>query len=258
MRRLILAALAAASVFAVAPAARTSAQEIGANPQCQQMWDQLATPVAMRMMAMVQAADQYPMMPNGRPTVGGPYPWAPGVYGFRGFPPPGGGASWQLYRAYLPYGVQNTRLTTAFGYPNALNLPAGGNPLSPAFVANQVIAPVGLPAVAPPDLISLSALHQAEIANLFTAAGTREAVVANGVAAADFNLNYASYPLAQAVNYREVLEGLDFYIRNMCPRAVPEDNGNGGNGGGDSRDRMSGAPSSSGSNNASSSSGAGR
>jgi hypothetical protein len=219
--------LAVASVMAVGPRSIAYADDVAENPVCQRMWDQFATPVAMRMMAMVQAADQYPMMPNGRPTVGGPYPWAPGVYGFRGFPPPGGGASWQLYRAYLPYGVQNTRLTTAFGYPNALNLPAGGNPLSPAFVANQVIAPVGLPAVAAGDLIGLSALHQAEIANLFTAAGTRETVIGNGLAAADFNLNYASYPLAQAVNYREVLEGLDFYIRGICPRAVPEDNGNG-------------------------------
>jgi hypothetical protein len=230
MRRFVLAALAAASVLAAAPASRTSAQEISGTPQCQQLWDQLATPVAMRMLAMVQAADQYPMLPNGRPPVGAPYPWAAGVYGQRGFPPPGGGATWQLYRGYLPYGLQNTNLTTAFGYPNALTLPRGGSPLSPAFVANQVIAPVGIGAVAPADLVSLAGLHQTEIGNLFTAAGARELVIANGISAADFNLNYASYPLAQAVNYREVLEGLDFYVRNMCPRAVPEDNGN-GNGG---------------------------
>jgi hypothetical protein len=227
VRRIVLAVLVAASAFALGPRTPARAQEINANPQCQQLWDQLATPVAMRMMAMVQAADQYPMMPNGRPPVGAPYPWAAGVYGQRGFPPPGGGASWQLYRGYLPYGVQNVNLTTAFGYPGGLNLPPGGSPLSPAFVANQLITAGGLPAVAPPDLISLSALHQAEIANLFGAAGTREAVIGNGLAAADFNLNYAGYPLAQAVNYREVLEGLDFYVRNMCPRAVPEDNGNG-------------------------------
>jgi hypothetical protein len=230
VRRIILALLAAASALALGPRTPASAQDINATPQCQQLWNQLATPVAMRMMAMVQAADQYPMLPNGRPPVGAPYPWAAGVYGQRGFPPPGGGASWQLYRGYLPYGVQNVNLTTAFGYPGALNLPPGGNPFSPAFVGNQVIAvaPGGLPGVVPADLIGVSALHQAEIANLFTAAGTREAVIGNGLAAADFNLNYAGYPMAQAVNYREVLEGLDFYVRNMCPRAVPEDNGNGG------------------------------
>ena len=34
--------------------------------------------------------------------------------------------------------------------------------------------------------------------------------------------------MSQAVNYREVLEGLDFYVRNMCPRAVPEDSSRNG------------------------------
>jgi hypothetical protein len=230
MRRLILLALAAASLVALGPRTPAYADDIANNPQCQRLWDQLATPVAMRMMQYVQAADQYPLLPNGRPPVGAPYPWAPGVYGAPGFPPPGGGASWQLYRSYLPYGLQNVRLTTAFGYPGALNLPSGGNPFSPAFVGQQVVAlaPGGIPGVAPGDLISLSGLHQAEIANLFTAAGTREAVIGNGLSAAGFNLSYASYPLAQAVNYREVLEGLDFYVRNICPRAVPEDSSNGG------------------------------
>ncbi|HLH24013.1 MAG TPA: hypothetical protein VK066_15930 [Chloroflexota bacterium] len=229
MRRLVLTLLAVASAFAVEPRAGAHADDISENPQCQQLWDQLATPVAMRMMRYVQAADAYPMLPNGRPPVG-LYPWAPAVYGAPGFAPPGGGASWQLYRGYLPYGLQQARLTTAFGYPGALNLPTGGSPLSPAYVANQIITntPGGIPALAPGDLIGLSGLHQAEIANLFTAAGTREAVVGNGLGAADFNLNYASYPMAQAVNYREVLEGLDFYVRNICPRAVPEDSRNGG------------------------------
>ena len=227
MRRLVLALLAAASILAVGPRPTAQADEISENPQCQRLWDQLATPVAMRMMQYVQAADAYPVQPNGRPPVG-LYPWAPAVYGAPGFAPAGGGASWQLYRGYLPYGLQNVRLTTAFGYPNALTLPSGGSPLSAAFVANQVIAPNGLAAVAPGDLIGLAGLHQAEVGNLFAAAGTREAVVGNGLAAADFNLNYASYPMAQAVNYREVLEGLDFYVRNICPRAVPEDSGNGG------------------------------
>ena len=46
------------------------------------------------------------------------------------------------------------------------------------------------------------------------------------LAAAEFNLNYASYPMTQAVNYREVLEGLDFFVRNACPRAPSEDGGN--------------------------------
>ena len=160
MRRIVLALLVAVSALGLAPRTPARAQEISANPQCQQLWDQLATPVATRMMAMVQAADQYPMLPNGRPPVGAPYPWAAGVYGAPGFPPPGGGASWALYRGYLPYGLQNARLTTAFGYPGALNLPGGGSPLSPAFVANQIITAGGLPAVAPPDLISLSGLHQ--------------------------------------------------------------------------------------------------
>ena len=229
MRRPVLALLVVSSVLTLGPRATAHADDIANNPQCQQLWDQLATPVATRMMQYVQAADAYPVQPNGRPPVG-LYPWAPAVYGAPGFAPAGGGASWQLYRGYLPYGLQNVRLTTAFGYPGALNLPPGGNPLSPAFVGQQVIAnaPGGLTGVAPPDLIGLSGLHQAEVANLFTAAGTREAVIGNGLTAADFNLTYAGYPMAQAVNYREVLEGLDFYVRNICPRAVPEDNGRGG------------------------------
>ncbi len=229
MRRLALAALAAASALALAPRAPVQAQDLAGTPECQRMWDQVATPVAQRMIYYTQAADQYPMLPNGRPPVGAPYPWAPGVYGQRGLPPPGGGYSWQLARGYVPYGLQQVRLTTAFGYPGGLNLPNGGNPFSPAFVGNQLVAqaPGGLPGVAPGDLIGLSGLHQAEVGSLFVAAGTREAVIGSGLGAADFNLNYAAYPLAQAVNYREVLEGLEIYMRNACPRAVPEDNGGG-------------------------------
>ncbi len=223
MRRLVLALLTALTATALGPRAPAHAADIADNPECQRLWDQLATPVAMRMLQYVQAADAYPVLPNGRPPVG-LYPWAPAVYGAPGFPPPGAGFSWRLAYGYLPYGFQNVRLTTAFGYPGPLNLPPGGTPLSPAFVANQIVgAAGGIAGVAPGDLISLAGLHQAELGNLFAAAGTREAVIGNGLTAAQFNLAYAAYPIQQAVGYREVLEGLDFYVRNICPRAIPED-----------------------------------
>ena len=138
MRRLVLAALAAASIVAVGPRATAHADEIASNPQCQRMWDQLATPVATRMMTYVQAADAYPMQPNGRPPVGA-YPGRSGRVRRARLSPPGGGASWQLYRGYLPYGLQQTRLTTAFGYPGAVRTP-GRQPVSPAYVGQQVVA----------------------------------------------------------------------------------------------------------------------
>jgi hypothetical protein len=34
-----------------------------------------------------------------------------------------------------------------------------------------------------------------------------------------FRILFPAYPVQQAVGYREVLEGLDFYVRNACPRA---------------------------------------
>ena len=70
MRSLVLAALAAASIVAMGPRATAHADDIANKPQCQQMWDQLATQVATRMLAYEQAADNYPMQPNGRPPVG--------------------------------------------------------------------------------------------------------------------------------------------------------------------------------------------
>jgi hypothetical protein len=179
------------------------------------MWAQLATPVAARMLQYVQQADMYPMLPNGRPPIGGPaYPWWPAVYA-----QPGPG--YNLAGAYAGWGAQGVGLTTAWGYPYAQFTPPGGVPLSTPFVANQLVNQAGgIGAVAPGDLIGLAGLRQGLVGNVLGAIDTRQGIIGNRLAAADFNLNYAQYPLAQAVGYREVLEGLDFYVRNMCPAAT--------------------------------------
>jgi hypothetical protein len=228
LRRVVPAVLLAAGGALFQPAMPTHADDVNQNPECQRLWMELAGPVVQRMMYYVQAADQYPMMPNGRPMVGGGpgfpgYPWAPGVYAPYG---PG----YNFLGGYAAHGIRNVALTSAPLYPlSGATLP-GGTPLSLPFVANQVAtAAGGIGAVAPGDLIGLADVRQSQVGNVLGAIDVRNNIVGNRLAAADFNLNYAGYPMAQAVNYREVLEGLDFHVRNVCPRAIPDDsNGSGG------------------------------
>jgi hypothetical protein len=219
--------LVAASAVLARPTDVAHAEEIPINqaPECQRMWMQLAGPVTQRMLYYVQAADQYPMLPNGRPSVGtfpAPYPWAPAIYG-------PGGPGYNFAGGYGAYGARSIALTGAPGYPGPVFTPPGGTPLSLPFVANQVVnAAGGIGAVPAGDLIGLAEVRQSQAANVLFAADVRNNIVGTRLAAADFNLNYAGYPMAQAVNYREVLEGLDFYVRNACPRAPAEDNGSNG------------------------------
>ena len=75
-------------------------------------------------------------------------------------------------------------------------------------MANQVVQGAGgIGAVGPGDLIALPGLRLVEAGNVTSAIDVRNNIVGTRLAAADFNLNYAGYPMAQAVNYREVLEG---------------------------------------------------
>lgn len=227
MQRVLIALLLLVGAAWVRPAPVAHADDVSQNPECQRLWMELAGPVVQRMMYYVQAADQYPMMPNGRPMVGGGpgfpgYPWAPGVYAPYG---PG----YNFLGGYAANGIRNVALTSAPFYPlSAATLP-GGTPLSVPFVANQVAtAAGGIAAVPPGDLIGLADIRQSQIGNLLGAIDIRNNIIASRLAAADFNLNYAGYPMAQAVNYREVLEGLDFHVRNVCPRAPAEDSNGGG------------------------------
>jgi hypothetical protein len=227
LKRFLLGFFVAASAVLGRPTDVAHADDIPINqaPECQRMWMQLAGPVAQRMLYYVQAADQYPLLPNGRPSVGtfpAPYPWAPAIYG-------PGGPGYNFVGGYAAYGARNYALTSAPGYPGPVLTPPGGTPLSVPFVANQVVnAAGGIGAVAPGDLIGLADVRQAMAGNVISAVDVRNNIVGTRLAAADFNLNYAGYPMAQAVNYREVLEGLDFYVRNACPRAPTEDNGGSG------------------------------
>ncbi len=229
MQRVFVALLLLASITAARPLAVAYADDVNQNPECQRLWWQLAGPVVQRMLYYVQAADQYPMLPNGRPPVGnGPlpaYPWAPGIYG-------PGGPGYSFAGAYALNGMRGVALTSTPFYPASATTLPGGTPLSVPFVANQVAtAAGGVGAVAPADLIALADVRQSQIGNVLSAIDVRNNVVANRLAAADFQLNYAAYPMAQAVNYREVLEGLDFHVRNVCPRAPAEDaNGSSSNG----------------------------
>jgi len=233
LRRMAAALLVVAAGLVAAPAPHAYATDINESPECQAMWNQLATPVASRMLAFVQAADQYPLLPNGRPTVGPPsYPWGPGVYLAPGGVP---GYNGPYYGGAGIPGVP-PNVVPGFPFPQgpAIGIPgfpfgtvAGNNVprLSVPLVTNQIVNAAGsIGQVAPPDLIALGALRQALVANQQGFANLYQSYVGTNLTAADFNLNYAGYPMAQAVNYREVLEGLDFYVRNMCPRAVPEDN----------------------------------
>jgi len=225
VQRIFIALLLVGCTLAMGPRPAAYADDvtISSNPECQRMWDQLATPVAARMLAFVQAADQYPMLPNGRPSVGSPsYPWGPGVFLAPGGVPGYGGPYYG--GAGIPGVLPN--VVPGFPFPPV----AGGMVprLSVPLVTNQIVNAAGsIGQVAPPDLIALGGLRQALVANQQGVGNLYQAYVGTNLAAADFNLNYAGYPMAQAVNYREVLEGLDFYVRNMCPRAMPEDNGGG-------------------------------
>ncbi len=224
MRRIAMVLLLGSTLLARPAAAY--ADEITEHPECQQLWYQLAGPVVARMLWYVQAADQYPLLPNGRPPVSPypylAYPWAPAI--FHG----PGGPGWTFASLYALRGIQQYPLNAAVFGPFGGAPAPGGVPLAVPFVANQVVAAAGgLVGVAPGDLIGLADLRQAQVGNILAAIDTRQGIIGNRLAAAEFNLNYAAYPLAQAVNYREVLEGLDFWVRNACPRAVPERNGGG-------------------------------
>jgi hypothetical protein len=225
MRRVFIALLLAGCTLAAGPRTSAYADDVNQNPECQRMWMQLAGPVVQRMMYFVQAGDQYPLLPNGRPSVGSfpaPYPWAPAIYG-------PGGPGYGFAGAYAANGVRSLGLTGAPGYPFATFTPPGGTPLTLPFVANQVVQGAGgIGAVGAGDLIGLADVRQSQIGNVLGAIDVRNNIVGTRLAAADFNLNYAGYPMAQAVNYREVLEGLDFHVRNACPRAPAEDNGSNG------------------------------
>lgn len=230
MRRIFIALLLGCCTLVAGPHAPAYADDdaVNQNPDCQRMWMHLAGPVVQRMMWYVQAADQYPMMPNGRPPMGptpygSAYPWAPAVYG-------PGGPGYGFLGGYAANGVRGLGLTSAPGYPFAPFTPPGGTPLSLPYVANQVVTGAGgIGAVAPGDLIGLADTRQSLAGNVIGAIDVRNNIVGTRLAAADFNLNYAGYPMAQAVNYREVLEGLDFHVRNACPRAPAEDStSNGG------------------------------
>src|SRR5262245_61812380 len=135
LRRFWLVFAVAASAVLGRPTAVAHADDIPINqaPECQRLWLQLAGPVAQRMLYYVQAADQYPMLPNGRPSVSSLalYPWAPAVYG-----PGGPGAN--FVGGYAAFGARNLALTGAPGYPGPVLAPPGGTPLSVPFVANQV------------------------------------------------------------------------------------------------------------------------
>ena len=228
MRRALLALLLAATASVVAPRAPAYADDtaINQNPECQRLWMQLAGPVASRMMDYVRAADQYPILPNGRPTIQGagvpPYPWAPNIWG-------PGGPGYNFVGGYAANGARGLGLTTAPFYPYSSVTPPGGTPLSLPYVANQVVTTAGgISAVGPGELVALSAVQQNQIGNVLTAVDVRNNLVGTRLSAADFNLNYAAYPMQQAVNYREVLEGLDFFVRNACPRTPSEDSGGNG------------------------------
>jgi len=221
VRRLLIATLAATCTLVAMPGAPVHADDtpINQNPRCQAMWDQLATPVAARMLYMVQAGDQYPMLPNGRPTVGGPsYPWGPGVFAAPGRIPGYGGPY------YGGAGIPGIGFGGPVPFASPFANPNVVPPVTVPTVTNQVINAAGsLTAVAPSDLISLGGLRQSLIGNRLGVGDLYQSYVNSNLAGATFNLLYAAYPMSQAVSYREVLEGLDFYVRNMCPRAT--DNG---------------------------------
>jgi hypothetical protein len=228
VRRLALVALLSCGIV-LGQVPRAEAQEINQNTQCQQLFRQMADPVAAQMLYYVQAANAYPMLPNGRPPVS-PYPYAAYPWGQAVFGGPGG-PGWNFASAYGPWAMNGVGLTTAWGYPGPVFTPPGGTALSAPFVANQVVTQAGgIGQVAPGDLINLGLLRQGLVGNVLAATDTRQGIIGNRLAAADFNLNYAGFPLAQAVGLREVLEGIQIYVSNACPTALP--NGDGTNGGG--------------------------
>jgi hypothetical protein len=216
-------------VVVLGDAPQVGAQEIHENALCQQLFRQMADPVAAQMMFYVNASNAYPILPNGRPLVSpypyGGYPWAPAIFGGAG------GPGWNFASAYGRWGMNSVGLTTAWGYPGPVFPPPGGTPLSTPYIANLVaIQAGGIGQVTPGDLIGLAGLRQGQIGNVLAATDTRQGMIGNRLAAADFNLNYAEYPLAQAVGLREVLEGIQIYVSGACPTALP--NGDGLNGGG--------------------------
>jgi hypothetical protein len=229
LRRALLILLVMAGALATQPASAAHAQDTGVNqnPDCQRLWMELAGPVVQRMMYYVQAADQYPMMPNGRPVVSGPpvgYPWSPQMYA-------PGGPGYNFVGNYGAFGARGLALTGVPGYPfNTVNPLPGGTPLSLPFVANQVVNTAGgLANVAPGDLIGLADSRLGLAGNVIGAVDVRNNIVGTRLGMAQFNMDYSAYPMTMAVNYREVLEGLDFHVRNACPRAPAEDSRNGSN-----------------------------
>jgi hypothetical protein len=165
---------------------------------CQQSLAQAAYPIVNQMLWFTQVANAYPMTPNGRPYVG-PAVSYPGIGPLFG---PGGG----------PY--------TQFA--NTL----GGASLASLYAASQPIVPF-----VPTNGNGEAAAVVAELTgNVFNAAGLRLATQDTRLAAAEVNAGLTSFPREQAVNLKDVLEGLIFYRDIACTRPEPP-NGNGhGNG----------------------------
>src|SRR4051812_15533880 len=90
MRRLILAALATASLVAIGTRSTAHATDVNESPECQQMFQQMAQPLMQQLLWFSSTASQYPLTPQGRPVVTG---WPYSAYG------PGNG-----YGPGSPYG----------------------------------------------------------------------------------------------------------------------------------------------------------
>jgi hypothetical protein len=243
------------------------ATDINDNPECQQMFDQMARPLVQQLLWYTNVAPQYPVTPQGRPVVtgwpysaygpgngygpGSPYgpalgPWGMGAVG-PGTAPPllygagalgPGGPGWQFARAqYL------SSLNGVAGAPPGLSFlgVASG-------IANQPpgLFPVGgLGGPGTADLLSLAGLAQGEVGNALAAqatqlsvignvqggAGLMQSVIGNRLAAADLNATLTDFPLNQADHLGSAIGGIQTYVNGVCPRSIPEDSSSGSNSG---------------------------
>jgi hypothetical protein len=250
MRRMVIALLLVAGALLWGPHAPAQAQELSQNPECQRRYEELARPYFEQMLWYARVASAYPLTPNGRPIVTGwPYsaygpgngygpgtPYGPnfGPWGFGSFGPgfggPGGygfgpygigGAPWLFANA-----IAGTGAATLATLPPALGVSA--------VVAQLASAPGGLGALAAGDLIaaaslqqslvgnvlSASSLAQSILANQIAAAGLRQAVIGNRIAAAELNATLAAFAYERVTNLKDLIEGIEIYIRNTCPAAT--------------------------------------
>ena len=235
MRRISLVLLLATGSLLLRPTPTTVAQEgINENPTCQQMFRQMADPVAAQMLWYTRMANAYPMGPAGRRVIS-PYPYA-GYPGFGAIFHGPGGPSWTVANQFGAYGARNVLATNrALSVPTIYHRvaaqaasPSGGLPANGQVESTATGMAANAGQIAPGDLIGLGDLRQSLIGNVLGAADVRQSVISNRIAAADLNRAFTAYPLEQAVGLREIIEGIAIYVERACGQALPESNGTGG------------------------------